>query len=229
MIMRLKCCFIVLVLVCCDMVYSQSKSDISKFPVHATFNQDNKPLLIFLTGDGGWNNFSVQLSEELVKNGFAVVSLDTRKYFWAAKTPVQFATDMGRILDHYLNEWNKNSFSFVGYSFGAEVAAFLPNSLSNYGNKFHSMVLLSPGYSSSFEVKWINFPSSTTNKEKYKVYPQLLSSKVPITCIFGENEKTDFSTELKSTKNINKVVIPGSHHYNDDIKRIAATVVSNLK
>lgn len=210
--------------------YAQTKTDISKYPVHAQYKNSNKPILVFLTGDGGWNTFSIDLANEFNRLGYAVLSLDTRKYFWTQKTPAQFGADMSIIMDHYLEAWKKDNFCVVGYSFGAEVGAFLPNHLADQtADKLKSMVLLSPGYSNSFEVRFINMIATrNTNKDKYKIYPELLKVKVPVLCIFGEEETTDFSQELKDINKIRKMTIPGSHHYQDNVKEVAINVIKGV-
>lgn len=207
--------------------YTQAQT---AYPIHPLFKSSHKPLVLFLTGDGGWNTFSMQMADELGKNGYPVISLDTRKYFWEQKTPAGFAADINTIVSKYLSQWNKDEFCVVGYSFGAEVGAFLPTHLPAATlDKFKSLVLLSPGYSNSFEVRFINMiTTKNTNKDKYKVYPELLKSKIPVWCIFGEEEKTDISQELKETNKIRKITIPGSHHYNDDVKVVVSGAIKGL-
>jgi type IV secretory pathway VirJ component len=201
-----------------------------QYPVHVQVKNTAKPAVLFLTGDGGWNAFSMQLADELGKSGYSVISLDTRKYFWEKKTPPVFVADINIIINAYLKEWNKSELYIVGYSFGAEVAAFLPANLpAQTAEKIKSLVLLSPGYSNSFEIRIINMLfAKNTNKDQYKVYPELLKAKVPVWCIFGDDEQTDISQELKSTDKIHKLIIPGSHHYNNDVKAVATIVLKSL-
>jgi len=224
--MKLKVALFLLIL--CHFVRTNAQTN--QYPIHVQLKNTNKPVLVFLTGDGGWNTFSKQLVDEFGKNGYSVISLDTRKYFWEKKTPVQFAADMNIIINNYLKQWNKDAFSLVGYSFGAEVVAFLPSNLpAPTAEKIKSLVLLSPGFSNSFEVKFINILNAKyTNKDKYKVYPELLKMKVPVFCIYGADERTDSSQDLKETNNIRKITIPGAHHYGDDIKVVAASVIKCL-
>lgn len=211
-------------------VSAQPTQDLSGYPLHVQYKRSDKPILLYLTGDGGWNSFSESLINELNKNGYPTIVLDTRKYFWDQKTPDQFARDIKAILSIYFKAWNKNSFSIVGYSFGADVAAFLPGHLPDQVSaKINSMVLLSPGLSTGYVVKlknMLNFGGS--NKEKYKVYPELLKSDVPVWCIFGKDEESDFYEIIKETGKIHKVNIPGSHRYDDNIPAVAKAVINGL-
>ncbi|MBB6502538.1 alpha/beta fold hydrolase [Pedobacter cryoconitis] len=211
-------------------VNAQIPRELSEYPLHIHYVRSAKPLLVFLTGDGGWNKFSEGTVKELVKSGYAVVALDTRKYFWNQRTPEHFARDMQLILTSYLKAWGKESFSMIGYSFGADVAAFVPSRLpGNLAEKLNSLVLLSPGFSTGYVVKlknMLNFGS--TDKEKYKVMPELSKSVVPVWCIFGKDEESDFYKALKATDKLHKVVIPGSHRFDDDIPHVSRTIIKGL-
>jgi len=211
-------------------VNAQTRHELSEFPLHAHYVRSSKPLLIFLTGDGGWNDFSESTVKELVKNGYATIALDTRKYFWSQKTPDQFAKDMQVILSSYLKTWNKGSFSMIGYSFGADVAAFVPSRLPHHlAEKQNSLVLLSPGFSTGYVVKLKNLLNfGSTNKEKYKVNPELLKSVIPVWCIFGKDEESDFYKAIKPTDKIHKVIIPGSHRFDDDIPQVTRAIIKGL-
>jgi type IV secretory pathway VirJ component len=230
--MKLKLSFVLLLLIL-NLPFgavAQTHSELSQFPIHAQFKRSTKPVILYLTGDGGWNGFSESLVSELGNNGYPVIALDTRKYFWSQRTPGQFAKDIKIILAVYLKVWNKDSFSIVGYSFGADVAAFLPRHLDDdISSRINTMVLLSPGLSTGYVVKLknlINFGS--TNKEKYKVYPELLQSERPVWCIFGKEEESDFSPILKISDKLHKIIIPGSHRYEDNIMIVTKAILKGL-
>lgn len=212
-------------------VKSQDKFDVNAYPIHVQYKKSSKPLLIFISGDGGWNNFSTQLTEQLNQQGYPTVSLDSKKYFWSAKNPEVFSKAMQQVIDYYLKLWNKEDFSIIGYSFGADVAAFLPNRIApSTLSKLNSLILISPGYSTGFEVKLMGMLSSggPSNNEKYKVYPELLKMKNPVLCIFGTDEDNDFSKGLKETDKIKKQMISGGHHYEDDMKSLTTQIIKGL-
>lgn len=208
----------------------QPVPDLSGYPLHVQYKRSAKPVLVFLTGDGGWNSFSEDLVNELGKNGYSTIVLDTRKYFWNQKTPDQFARDLKIILSVYLKAWNKDSFSMIGYSFGADVGSFLAGHLDDgLAAKMNTMVLLSPGRSTGYVVKLKNMLNfGATDKEKYKVYPELLKSEIPVWCIFGKDEDSDFYPLIKETDKIHKLTIPGSHRYDDNIPLVTRAVMKGL-
>jgi type IV secretory pathway VirJ component len=205
--------------------YAQA-AEPSGLPLHLFPKSGNKPLVVYLTGDGGMNSFSKSLAENLSSQGYAVVALDTRKYFWNKKTPAQFGDAAEAFIQKYLSAWNKTSFILVGYSFGADVGAFVPPQLpANLSGKLKSVVLLSPGFSTGFVTKLTNMLGmGGSDSDQYKVLPQILKSPAPVLCIFGKEEGSDFFASLKATEKIQKVTVPGSHRYNDNVKLIAGLI-----
>ncbi len=225
---------IILILFCLTLssftVKAQKKN--AALPVKLLKSNTNKPLVLYITGDGGWNDFSNQLITELNKNGYSIIGLDSKKYFWSKKTPFQFANDVEPLINQYLKEWNKKEFVIIGYSFGADVSAFLPTNINQaVAEKIKTMILLSAGYSTSYEVKLMDMLNSggDSNSEKYKVYPEILKANFPVTCIFGNDDDSDFRLGLKENKNIHKVLIKGNHHFNDDIPLVLKTVLNAMK
>lgn len=223
--------FIFLVFFCLTFSYSfvNAQNKTTALPVKLLKGNTIKPLIFYISGDGGWNDFSNQLISGLNKNGYSIIGLDSKKYFWSKKTPSQFANDIQPLLSQYLREWNKKEIIIIGYSFGADVSAFLPSNMNQaVADKIKSILLLSPGYSTPYEVKLMDMLNSggNSNGEKYKVYPELLKSTFPVTCIFGIDDDSDFKLGLKESKNIRKITIKGNHHYNDDIPLVLRTVLN---
>ena len=178
----------------------------------------NNKLVIYLTGDGGWNNFSRKLTHEFENKGYGVVTLNTRRYFWERKTPDIFARDIENLANYYLGEWRKNSVIIVGYSFGADVAAFLPERLSKILlKKMNHIVLLSPSASSDFVINLSDLIGDSKNtRRKYKVEPELNKTAFPIVCIFGTKEDLKLKNTLIKKKSLTIIELPGNHQYKND-------------
>jgi type IV secretory pathway VirJ component len=222
------------VLACLLMVISLSAfsqtRDAQNLPLFAFPNTGNKPMIVYLTGDGGMNAFSKGLIADLGSHGYAVVALDTRKYFWEQKSPATFGKTAEQFISQYLKAWKKTSFRLVGYSFGADVGSFVPPQLSaDVASKLEAVVLLSPGFSTGFVTKLTNMLGfGDSDSDAYKVYPQLLKSPAPVLCVFGKDEESDFYDALKAGGKIKKMNVPGSHRYNDDVKLISKVVTSSF-
>jgi len=193
---------------------------IQNLPLQLSDNKGtNNKLVIYLTGDGGWNKFSQKLTQEFENKGYGVVSLNTLKYFWKRKTPDIFAQDIEYLANYYMEEWSKNSVIIVGYSFGADVAAFLPERLSkNLLAKMNHIVLLSPSASSDFVINLSDLIGDSKNTmRKYKIEPELNKTTFPIVCIFGMKEDLKLKSTLIKKKSLTIIELPGSHQYKNDI------------
>src|SRR5436190_13946887 len=84
-----------------------------------------KPLVFYISGDGGFNKFSTSFMQSLNKEGYAVIGLDAKDYFWNKKRPQEAATAIEEVLNGSNKEWKKKNIVLIGYSFGADVSPFM--------------------------------------------------------------------------------------------------------
>ena len=220
--MRLKKIFLYSLLLLVTSAFSlpvRNSKSIQNLPLHLSGSQGtNKLLVIYLTGDGGWNDFSQKLTQEIEKGGYGVISLNTRKYFRKKQTPDLFAQDIKLLASYYMQEWGKTSVIIIGYSFGADVAAFLPGRLpQSLLSKIKQIALLSPSLSTDFVINLRDLiGDSKHTKRKYQVAPELNKSTLPIVCIFGEKEDLNLKNILLKSELLTIHELPGSHHYKND-------------
>ena len=86
-------------------------------------------MAVVYSGDGGWRDIDKDIAGRLQDKGVPVVGVDSLRYFWSEKTPEQIAADLGLIIDHYREAWQRPDVVLVGYSFGADVLPFAYNRL----------------------------------------------------------------------------------------------------
>ena len=166
-------------------------------------------------GDGGWNSFNQQIVGELEKQGFGVIAFNSRKYFWNEKSPEAFAHDIERVSDYFMKAWNKQSLNIVGYSFGADVASFLPDRVSaGLRKKINKVALISPSASTDYEIRLSDMVGTGDKlNRKYPVEPEIEHAGLPIVCTFGTEEDKVLKSSLKSTKSLTVIKLPGDHRY----------------
>ena len=63
--------------------------------------------------------------QSLNKEGYAVIGLDAKDYFWNKKRPQEAATASEEVLNGSNKEWKKKNIVLIGYSFGADVSPFM--------------------------------------------------------------------------------------------------------
>jgi len=208
-------------------VKAQDICSVNDLPLQLSASKGrNTSLVIYLSGDGGWNEFNQKLVQEFEKQGFGVVTLNSRKYFWDQKSPEVFAGDIDQLSKYYMKEWKKSSVMIVGYSFGADVGIFLPERLSSeLQKKIIKIALISPSASSDFVIRLSDMIGENENLDrKFKVMPEIEKTDLPVICIFGNDEKLMLKTTLRKSVNLSIHELPGDHRYNNDFNALSKLI-----
>ena len=206
---------------------AQESEPIRDLPLqYSDSHGSNSTLVIYVTGDGGWNSFNQSLVQELASRGYGVVALNSRKYFWSEKTPENFATDIETLTGYYLKEGKKSSVIIIGYSFGADVVSFLPSRISPVLLRLITkIVLISPSSSTDFVIRISDLVGDGENlNRKYKVAPEIEAVVLPVICTFGMDEAKALKDGLKNKTNHTLIKLPGDHRYNNDFRAIIKQV-----
>jgi type IV secretory pathway VirJ component len=195
------------------------------FSTNAKVQIHDKPIALFISGDGGWYSFEQSIADKLADDGIPTIGLDSKKYFWKRRTPEQTAEDITLSLKYYSKEWDKDRFILIGYSLGAEIVPFIINRMpQEMKGKIVSSVLLSPDISTDFEIHISNMLGMGNRQNTYNVADEINAMQpVPTLIIFGSGEKTEVPDHLKG-KGATIKKIPGDHHYKFDIPLIIKTI-----
>lgn len=195
--------------------------------IHSETNE-NLPLAFMISGDGGWTSFDQKLGEQFSKAGIPIVGLDAQDYFWNTKTPQKSALDISNAIKHYLQQWNKDSFILVGYSFGASVVPFIAGNFPNeLKEKIKGVYSLSPDETADFEIHLLDM-AGISSVEKYNVINEINKIKLlnPV-CFFGSEESEAVRKTFETS--VSKVIIlAGDHHFDNDFASIVQSVLKNL-
>jgi type IV secretory pathway VirJ component len=216
-----------MVLINSNLLFAQGITNLKDLPLEASLSQGSRnDLVIYLTGDGGWNSFSQKLKQEFEKEGYGVVSLNSRKYFWKGKSPEVFARDIEKISSYFMKSWKKASLIIVGYSFGADVASFLPGLLTmELQNRIKKIALLSPSSSTDFEIRLSDLLATSDDlQRKFKVGREIEQNRLPMACIFGQNEDLLLKNSLNENDTLKIYQLPGGHHYKDNFSLLMKTI-----
>ncbi|WP_344978975.1 AcvB/VirJ family lysyl-phosphatidylglycerol hydrolase [Compostibacter hankyongensis] len=187
------------------------------------------PMLLLLTGDGGWKGFDVRLSGQFAARSVPVAALNSLKYFWKKRTPEETAAAVKLLLDRYTRLWHKQDFILAGFSFGADVLPFVVNRLpSALLAHCRGVVLFSPGTSTDFEIH-LSQMMGKRKEWKYSVVNELNRMTFrPLLCLFGEAEN-DYPMASLSDRHIPVFRLPGGHEYTDDHRDVAGLVLAHLR
>ncbi|MDO7742130.1 MAG: virulence factor [Pedobacter sp.] len=192
--------------------------------------KNNLPLVMMISGDGGWTSFDQSLAEAMAQKGLSVIGLDAQKYFWDARTPDKTAADLSLAILHYSEQFNKEKFVLAGYSFGASVVPFIADRLTPALKPHLSAVLsLSPDATADFEIHIMDMLSiGDDDSEKYNVLSEMKKIRnVPVISFFGKGEGGDIANQF-ARAGLKVDIIPGDHHFGNDFQGIASTFLQHI-
>ena len=193
-----------------------------------TANAHDKPLIFYISGDGGMNSFSTSLCEKLNEKGFDVVALNARSYFYNKKTADKTASDINSFLNHKLTDRKNQQVIFIGYSFGADVLPFILNRLpKETDDKVLVSFLMASSGSTDFEIHWADIFGENTKRSMDVVSEinKLTDEKVVI--ISASDDKT-LAVNRITLKRFTREVLPGGHHFDGDTDEIVKVIIANM-
>jgi type IV secretory pathway VirJ component len=209
-----------------------AQTDISKLPVTVKVPSvvvAERPIVLFITGDGGMKKFSVDIVNILAGRGYPVIGLNTLKYFWNKKTPQQAAADVTALLQYYSSRWNNHAFILVGYSMGADVLPFIYQHLpATFQSQTQHLVFMSPSASTDMVVHISDMLGRSSTPGSMSVTGAMngITGK-PLLLVFGQDEK-DFDVKALTIRNYHQLVLPGGHHYNEDAPGVVQQILAHL-
>jgi len=186
-----------------------------------------KPLVFYISGDGGFNKFSMLFMQTLNKKGFAVIGLNAKDYFWNKKEPQEAATAIESAIIESNKQWKKKNIVLIGYSFGADVAPFiLTHFSSSLADKVNYLVLLSPSSKTDFEIHVLQM-LGWGNKSGESVPREINTISKPVIFIVGDDE-TEFPFSQLTIKNKRVIKMPGGHHYDGDVDSLCKQIMLQI-
>ena len=184
------------------------------------------PLVVILTGDGGWADIDQEIAAVLSANGMPVIGFNSLRYYWQPRTPEGAMRDVARVVAHYLHEYSLSRVVFIGYSFGADVLPFVVNRLpAEQHRSVEGVVLIGPSRLATFEIHisaWLPWkkPEGTPLAPEFA---KLDAHRV--FCIHGSEEHDSSCLDLaKAGAGIAE--ISGGHHFGRQYQEVADRILA---
>lgn len=176
------------------------------------------PLIFYISGDGGINDFSTGFCSGINKKGFSISALNSRTYFWKKKTPEQTANDITGYLEKKFINRSNQQLILIGYSFGADVIPFIINNLpASIKAKLRTIFLLSPSTTTDFEIHWLELMGGKKKRDMDVVTAiNALGNEHRVVFLNGSDED-DFPFKSISLKNYIHLELPGGHHFGNNL------------
>ncbi|WP_027378053.1 AcvB/VirJ family lysyl-phosphatidylglycerol hydrolase [Kaistella palustris] len=196
------------------------------FPVSSWNGNSTKPVIFYVSGDGGFNTFSKSLSQELHRFGYDVFALNSKKYFWKKRTPAGASADTEIFLKELIKNRKNKKIILIGYSYGADVVPFIYNRFDpDFQKNISSLIIVGPSKVNDFE---IHLQEYVTGEKEYgfSVISEINRLKgVPVTVVVSDFEKLHFPMQEITLKKYNFLHLAGNHQYNGNTKMLADALV----
>ncbi|MGJ4854261.1 AcvB/VirJ family lysyl-phosphatidylglycerol hydrolase [Labrys sp. La1] len=204
--------------------------DLSDLPLYVSEpEQPASRLAVVLTGDGGMGQLNVDLATALTRRGVGVVSIDSRRYFWAKRDPDEVAADLKRIIKHYRAAWPVERVALVGYSFGGDALPLVYNRLSKRIKSIVAVVSLlsiAPVTDMRVELSDDDYPN------EIPLLPEAARIDAPnVQCIYGQDDRMAAlacPALAKARPDFAILREAGGHGFSGDAERLADLIVAPL-
>jgi type IV secretory pathway VirJ component len=155
-------------------------------------------LAVILSGDGGWAAGDKQMAAALAEKGISVVGFDSPSYLAVQRTPDGAASDLSRLLQHYLLSWHKQQVLLIGYSHGADLAPFMVSRLSpELRSRISLLALLGLEDHASFRFHLADIVTEVHHEGDLPVLPEMEKLRgMAILCLRGSNENKSLCSQL---------------------------------
>lgn len=196
--------------------------------INAKIQNKEAPVVLFISGDGGWYRFEQSIADDLANFGIPTIGLDSKKYFWNRKSPEETARDMAKVLDYFAKKWERKRFILIGYSFGSEIVPFIVNRLPEpIKSEVEASVLLSPTTDTDFEIHLSNMLGVDNRQKTFNVIDEIRKEQSGnVLIIYGKDKKSPVPGLVKGTA-VRIMYIPGDHHYQYNHSLIVQTMKAN--
>jgi type IV secretory pathway VirJ component len=197
--------------------------------VYASKNQTSKAIIVILSGDGGWLEFTDELAQKFSNAGYNTLGVNSRNYFWEKRTPDETTDFLFGIIKKYQSLWKERRIVLIGYSFGADIVPFVYNRLPKRTQRQIKVIqLLSPFKTTDFKVSLGDLININSDDKTYNVEDELNKIEIPVVCYYGEQEIPKPMQILKK-ENISFINLKGGHRYINACDTIVSCVKASLR
>lgn len=178
-----------------------------------------RPVVLLISGEGGWKSFDILLSDWLSAEGYWVGGVDAKDYFSDPQDDRGLlAGDMrayATALHRAAGRSAEDGVVLMGYSFGADLAPFIAGA-PGWAGRVHGLVLVGPDEDGSLQYRITEMLGITYKSHSFQVADALKGS-AGIATLFLHGGKDGWSAAPKlhaiSAEPKKLVVIPGATHH----------------
>ena len=204
--------------------------------VYAPAHDRQHPLLLLMSGEGGWRNFDQRLAGYFQKEGFWVGGIDCLKYFWKAQDDrAALAADVrayAGALARAAGRAEDAPIILAGFSFGADLAPWIAGG-GGWGSRIAGLIMLGPDDVGSLQFRVLEIMGFEEHEHIFKVSEALASSQgIPKLFIHGGADEHSSAPNLAQAAPTPKklLTVPDSdHHFNGHEEELRRTLAQGVE
>ena len=205
-------------------------------PAAGSQRTPDKPIVLVLSGEGGWRAFDHQLATWLSAAGYWVGGIDCLKYFWKPQDDrAALASDVSRFADALTRVAGSPARSHVvlaGFSFGADLAPWVSGA-PNRDPRIVGLVLIGPDLRGSLEARVIEILGFSPKGHTFDTAKALAdAASIPVLFVHGGKDNDSAAPELAASFKGRKTlsIVPGAtHHFAGHEDELNRAIVDGLR
>lgn len=188
------------------------------------------PLVVLLTGDGGWARADEDVAKALRARGSAVVGVNMRAYLRTRRSPDEAARDLACVARAYSRAWRRDRIILLGYSRGADVAPFAAARWpADLRARLAMVVLVSMSTRANFQFHLVDLVRDVERPDDVALAPEIARLRgLDVLCVYGVDDRSTGCLAADTTV-VRRVARPGGHRLTEGFDAIAALLSPALE
>jgi len=194
------------------------------------------PLVLFISGEGGWRKFDELLVGFLSQAGYPVAGVDATKYFWDAQDDRAAAAGDFRSIASAASLAagcrQDAPLILAGFSFGADLAPWLAGD-GGWNRRLRGLVMIGPDETGSLQFRFTELLGFQPADHIFPVAEALKSAAgIPILFVHGEKDPSSAAPLLASRAGDPKkllLVAGANHHFSGREEQLRKALLEGIE
>ncbi len=195
-----------------------------------------RPLVLVLSGEGGWRAFDIQLAKWLSDDGYWVGGIDCMKYFWKPQDDrAQLAKDVSSFaaaLKRTSHAAAGTRVILAGFSFGADLAPWIAGAAPPE-LPVASLLMIGPDLTGSLEARVTEILGFKPSGHTFDTAKALAESRaVPVLFVHGGKDDNSSAPQLHQAFAGPKrlaVIAGATHHFAGHEQELRTAILDGLR